>query len=761
MNHRKCTLAAAIGMVLATACCAAMAGDDATPQTDNSQPPAKVTQLQAVNVTATHSVKPLQEVPISISAITADQLQSANFTQLSDIQYLVPGVSYSATATAVNGGGFQVRGIGTQTYSLGMDQTVGMVVDDVVLSLPRDPGVSGFNDIQDVEVLRGPQGTLFGKNASAGVIAIRTNDPEIGENDGDVHVALGSRDEHIVQAVGNLAVSSDVALRVAAYDQSQDGAIPSVFHDWHVEDNHSSGLRAKLLWQPSDSLSVQVSAERQTTFIRDPYFLYSLGTDPNYNALFTDFPNVGGNHFVSYANEDSKAQQSVNGYSAKVDYHINDATTFTSISAFRSLDMTQSTDLDQSPADIVDNSDSSMRAHQFTQEFRLVGKAISDNLDYAAGAFLDKTNLTSDYIVYGKVFPPYTQPYYFDITGGQQHEKLVTENYAFYGNTSYAVSDKLALIVGARYTHDDIHAGNDPTIPTELDGLPAIPVGMQIASSNSASKGNVSGKLGLQYTFSPDVMTYATVSTGYKGPTVNVNPTTTDKVNPETSVNYEMGVKSAFFDRRVTLNADIYWDTFHNFQAQAYDTQRLEFVLGNAGEMRTRGAEGEISWRATEHLTLGGNAAFTDAQYLSYITSCPEPGNLPCYQEDGGSVANFKGQVPSFVSRYSGALHANYTRPINGSLTFDADGGWAWRSSFYNVIGQPQTKTGAYGIVNGTIGIGSSDGGWRVGLYGRNIFDKHFRSYVIYTANINPDGYFQHMNPNAFRTIGVSLDVKF
>ncbi|GLQ51910.1 TonB-dependent receptor [Dyella flava] len=759
MTNKKCALTAAILVALTMVHGTSFAADDTT-QTNNKKQKPAVTQLQTVTVTATHAVKPLQEVPISISAISADQLQSSNFSQLSDLQYLAPGLSYSQSATAANGGGFQVRGIGTQTYSLGTDQTVGTVVDDVVLSLPRDPGVSGFNDIQDVEVLRGPQGTLFGKNASAGVVAIKTNDPEIGENSADVHVAVGSRDERVVQAVGNVAVSNDVALRVAVYDQSQDGAIPNVFHDWHVEDNHGNGVRAKLLWQPSDKFSLVVTGEHQNLFIRDPYFLYSLGTDPNYNVLFAGFPNVGGNHFVSYANEDWYAEQSVTGSSVKATYQINDETSFTSITAFRALKVTQDEDLDQSPADILDNSDSTLRGHQFTQEFRFVGKAFSDKLDYAAGAFFDKTGLESNYIVYGKVLPPYTLPFYIDATGGEQRSTLWTKNFAFYGNTTYSLTDKLAVIMGARYTHDNVESGNNPYIPTEIDGLPAIPFGMQLPSWNSAAKGDVSGKVGLQYNVSHDVMTYATVSTGYKGPAINVAATSTQKINPEKSVNYELGVKSDFLDHRLTLNGDVYWDTFHNFQAQAFDTQTYEFVLTNAGAMRTRGAEGELSWRATQHLTLGMNAAFTDAKYLSYITACPVPGDVPCYTTDGSSLANFRGQDPAFVSRYTGTLHASYMHPINDGLVFDADGGWAWRSSFYNVIGQPQTKTGSYGIFNGTIGISSDSDSWRIGLYTRNLFNKHFRDYVIYTSIINTDGYFQHMTPDAFRTIGISLDLK-
>ena len=136
-------------------------------------------QLDEVVVTATRREQRLQDVPLSVTAVSGEALEKSNFREVSDLQYVAPNVTFSSTNPVSNGGGYQVRGVGTQTYDGGVEQTVGLVVDGVVIGLPRDPGATGFADIERVEVLRGPQGTLFGKNASAGVIQIVSKNPRI------------------------------------------------------------------------------------------------------------------------------------------------------------------------------------------------------------------------------------------------------------------------------------------------------------------------------------------------------------------------------------------------------------------------------------------------------------------------------------------------------------------------------------------------------------------------------------------------------
>ncbi|WDS35440.1 TonB-dependent receptor [Pseudoxanthomonas sp.] len=720
-----------------------------------------VHDLKEVTVTSTHKVQSVQKVPIHVDVIDGEKLKALNSSDISSIQYLAPGISYSMDVAA-DGGGFKVRGIGTQSYNYGTEQTVGTVVDDVIISLPRDPGAGGFSDVERIEVLRGPQGTLFGKNASAGVVSIITKNPDTSSDSADIHMAVGSRNEQVAQVNGNLVVSDNSALRISGYYQKQDGAVSNIYNSWNAGDLKNSGIRAKYLWDINDKLSVLLTAEHQNIFTRSPYLVYSLGTDSSYNALLSGYK-VDGSQLLSFANEDWYAWTRTSGTSAKVDYK-SDWGDITSITAFRKMNLVQVADIDLSPANYVDNSETRNNDRQLSQEFRLSGDAFDGRLDYVLGAFYSKTSITANELKYGAyTYDADYVPTFLYLRGAQgiAHYLVNTKSSALFGSTTYAINEKLSSIVGARLTHDSINARFSVYPVSEIDGLPTVALATKSGSYGSTSKSNVSGKVGLQYQHTQDVMSYATVSQGYKGPSVDVLSGTANKIKPETSINYEVGIKSKFFDRRLTLNADLYWDIFHDFQATALNYETMLTQLTNADKMRTRGAELDTSFSVTPNLTLSANAAYTDAEFLSYISSCPSPGSLPCYTVSGVSVANFKGQRPAYSSKYSAALQAAYQHGLGDNLSLDMSGGWSWRSSFYNAIGQEQTMTGSYGIVNGTVGIGSSDGRWRVGVYARNLFDKRYRAYIISTAVLNPYGLDQQFASDSFRTVGLSLDMKF
>lgn len=731
---------------------------------DAGKPAAKVRDLEGVQVvSSTHRIQSIQEVPLSISAIGEEKLRGNNLSDITQIQYLVPGISFS-TDVASRSGGAQIRGIGTQSFNYATEQTVGTVVDDVILGLPRDPGVSGFNDIERIEVLRGPQGTLFGKNASAGVISIITRNPEIGRNSTDLHLAMGSRNEHVAQVTGNFAVSDTSALRISGYLQEQDGAVPSVFHSWHAGDRRYNGIRGKYLWEPNERLSVVLGAEHQNTHTRQPYLIYSLGNSAAYNSAFDGFQNVGGDNLRSYTDQDWTAWTRLSGTSLKIDYTLDNGGNFTSVSAFRKLDMTQIQDTDLAPSNLINNSETYNRSKQLSQEFRLVGSSADQRLDYTLGAFLMRSDIDADEVKFGaySYVPGAVPKAIYNFSGnGINHFQVRNRNYALFGSTTYALTDRLSGIAGARYTYDQVSGDFSLRPFTEYAGLPVIPLSVLTPSSGSVSKGNVSGKLGLQYQQNEEAMYYATISQGYKGPAVDVLSGSSNRIKPETSINYELGWKSRWFDRRLTVNGSVYWDEFRDFQATALDMATLKVTLANAPRMRTRGLELETSWLATDNLTLSANGSITDARFLSYIGNCPQPSSVPCHLQGGVSLADFSGQRPAWYSKYNLALSANYQHPIGDKLLLDGSGSWSWRSSYYSTVGQAQSQTGGYGVVGANIGLGAYDGRWRVSLYARNLLDKRFRSYYSYSATINPGGYIQMLTPDSFRTVGVAFDWHF
>ncbi|MBN9465157.1 TonB-dependent receptor [Brevundimonas sp.] len=738
-----------------------------------SATPASATQLDEVVVTATRREQRLQDVPVSVTAVSGEALEKTNFREVSDLQYVAPNVTFSSTNPVSNGGGYQVRGVGTQTYDGGVEQTVGLVVDGVVIGLPRDPGATGFADIERVEVLRGPQGTLFGKNASAGVIQIVSKNPRIGEFSGNVDAAYGERNEQIARGAVNIPLGSTAALRVAGFHSSQDGAIPYVLHSGHVGDRDNQGVRGKLLWQPTDALSLMLTGEYQTGFARDSVIIHQLGTNARYNALFDQFAvKPGPDSYRAYDDGDWTADTTVKGVSLQADYRLGDFT-LTSITAYRASEMTQLSDIDHAPINIFNNSDGGLDSHQFTQELRLTSPA-GERLEYVAGLFYYKTDIKGwttqggdilKFVYNNAAYPP-------AVLYGERIQSSETESYAAYGQATYALTDQVKLIGGLRYTNDKVDGS---LVINPVPGRLVLGAGGMVPYSGQVSADNVSGRAGVQYQPSRNLMFYGTYSTGYKGPAIDSLNGVIKEVRPETVESYEAGVKSTLWNGRWMLNAAVYSSDFKDFQAQALDMTSATPRLGltNAGLMRARGVELETNLRLTPHLTIGGSASYNDAEYKDYIGSCytgqpvsPVAGQ-GCYLQPGTAgvyVANLAGERLANAPKWSYNLRAAYERPVGGGLKIDASTNWSWRDDAYSLTADKASIVGAYGMLNANLGIGAENGSWRLGLYGRNVLDQMFYASVP-SLNLlnafNTGGRERVISPDAFRTIGMKLSVAF
>ena len=725
-------------------------------------------QLEEVIVTATRREQRLQEVPVAVTAVSGEELTKSNFREVTDIQYLAPNVTFSSTNPVANGGGFQVRGVGTQTYDSGVEQTVGLVVDGVVIGLPRDPGASGFADVERVEVLRGPQGTLFGKNSSAGVIQIVTHDPRLGETSGKISLSYGERSEKVARGVVNLPLGEEAALRVSAFYNAQDGAIPYLARSGGaVGDRENQGVRAKLLWRPVENLSLVLAADYQTAFARDAAILETLGVNPRYNALFAPFPvKPGPDAFLSYQDGDWTADTTVRGVSLQADYQLGDLT-LTSITAHRSSELVQLSDIDHAPASILNNSDGSLDANQFTQEFRIISPG-GERLEYVAGLYYYHTDVDGwtsqrgNFLSFatGLPLPP-------AVLYGERFQNSQTKSYAAYGQATYGLTDKLKLIGGLRYTNDSVLGS------LEVKPIPGyVTYGTLSPYSGKVKADNISGRVGVQYQPNRDLMVYATYATGYKGPAIDSLNGVVKEVRPETVESYEAGVKSTLWSGRMILNAAIYRSDFKDFQAQALDLSSAtpRFGLTNAGLMRAQGVEIESTLLLFDGLTLAGSASYNDATFKDYTGPCvtgqPVSGvvGVGCYALPGSPgtlVANYAGERLTNAPEWSYNVRAAYERDINDNLRFDANIVWSWRDEAYAITADPRSVVDAYGLLNANIGVGAQDGRWRLGVYGRNLLDQTFYAPYPSLALFNPGGYERVVSPDAFRTIGVNLTVDF
>lgn len=729
---------------------------------------ANATQLGEIVVTATRREQRLQDVPVSVTAVSGETLEKSNFREVSDLQYLAPNVTFSSTNAVSSGGGYQVRGVGTQTFDGGVEQTVGLVVDGVVIGLPRDPGATGFADVERVEVLRGPQGTLFGKNASAGVIQIISRDPRLDETSGNLSLSYGERDEQMARGVINVPLGSTAAARISGFYTSQDGAIPYVNRGGHIGDRENKGVRGKLLWRPNDDLSFVLKADYQEGFARDAPIIKTLGVNPRFNALFDGYAvKPGPNTYLAYDDGDWRSNTTVKGVSLQANYSLGDYT-LTSITAYRTSELTQLADIDHAPINIFNNSDGGMDNNQFTQEFRIASPS-GHRLEYVAGLFYFKTDINGwttqkgDFLkfVTGNPSSPPAVIY------GERLQHSATESYAAYGQATYALTDTFKLIGGLRYTNDSTSGS------LKVNPVPGyFSYGTLAGYDGKVTADNVSGRVGLQYEPSRNLMVYGTYSTGYKGPAIDSVSGVVQRVKPETVESFEIGVKSSLFNNRMILNGAIYTADYTDFQAQALDLTSATPRLGltNAGLMRARGVELETRLRLMQGLTVGGSAAYSDATYKDYTGACytgqpksPTVGE-GCYLVPGTVdtyAANFAGYRLADAPEWSYNLNVNYERSVGPGLQIDASANWSWRDDAYALTGDPESVVDAHGILNVNLGFGRDDGSWRLGLYARNLLDQMFYGSVpsLYIANVG--GYERVISPNAFRTVGMNLTVAF
>jgi iron complex outermembrane receptor protein len=719
-------------------------------------------------VTATRREQRLQDVPLAVTAVSGADLAQSNFREASDIQYLAPSVTFSSTNPVANGGGYQVRGVGTQTYDGGVEQTVALVVDGVTVALPRDPGVSGFSDIDRVEVLRGPQGTLFGKNASAGVIHLITRNPVLGQYSGNVSLSYGERQEIIGRTTVNIPLGDTLAFRGSAYYSRQDGAIPYLLHAGNVGDRENWGVRAKLLFEPSDGVSFVLTGEYQHAFARDSATIDTLGRNPRYNALFARFAvKPGPDSFVAYDDGDWRANTTMKGVSLQANIGLGEHT-LTSITAYRETALTQLADIDHTPINIFNNSDGGINSHQFSQELRIASPS-GGRFEYVAGLYYLGTNIDGwttqkgDFLKFITGLPFYPPAVIY----GERLQHNETSSYAAFASGTFNLTDTLSFIGGLRYTNDHTR-GSLRVLP--VPGY--LSYGTLLPYSGRVSADNVSGRAGLQFQPNRNLMVYGTYSTGYKGPAIDSLNGNVVRVRPETVESYEAGVKSTLMDGHLTLNLSVFQADYKNFQAQALDmtsgTPRLS--LANAGLLRTRGFEVEAALRPVRGVNFSANVAYNDAKFKDYTGACytGQPVStvtgVGCYLLPGTTgtyVANYAGDRLSNAPKWSYGVRGSVEQAIGGGLKMDANATWSWRQSVYSINGDPNSRVPSYGIVNANIGIGGENGNWRIGVYARNLFDRHFYGRYPALPNFNTGGYERVISPDAFRTIGVTLTGNF
>lgn len=751
----------------------------ATPQADASAADGDIV------VTAQRRTENLRDVPIAITVVNGQSLRETGANQLADITQRAPSLNFTATPGVPN---FAIRGVGTNSFDYGIESAVGIAVDDVNITLPRYVPLNSLADVERVEVLRGPQGLLFGKNTTAGLISITTARPELGIWSSSGRVQAGSRDQVQSQAVVNVPIGDTAALRVVGGYQYQKPSTQLV-GPGRLDPVRRWFGTGKLLWKPTDRLTLYAIVDNQNNSGIEAYSTIRQfgGNDPTpIPAAFRPFapPNFvfvqnSALGVVASPTNNKTAIGSTNvvrdeksfGAQLSVNYDAGPVA-ITSVTAYRNLKARANNDVDQTPVPFFDTNIANSQSYQLSEELR-IANAERGAIDYTAGLYFFRQHIDAQILQAGTfgIFPAST-PVRLSPVNGQSNFDYTTKSYAAFAQLTFNLTPQLRLIAGGRYTRDEIDSTTTVTavqgvcnlVTFVLSGgqrcIGALPT--PIVSGRNAD--GFSGRAGIEYAVAPTANLYATYTRGYKGPAVSSAAGVAFSVNPETVDAYEIGAKFDVLDRKLSLNIAGFINNFRDFQAQVFDPSLNgglgSFRTGNASALKTRGVEAEAILRPARGITLNGGVTYLDATYGNYNVACYAGQTAAQGCSLAGPSFNAAGTPLVGASKWTTSLAAGIDQPIGNDLKVFVTADWRYRSRFYYAINDPNTIQPGYSVVNGTIGIGDIGDHARFSVFVRNLFDKRYAA-ATYPGNFSVGQYVQTLPDNAFRRIGGAFEWRF
>ncbi len=686
--------------------------------------------LEEVIVTAQKRAESVQDIPLAVTAISSDMIENLGITRTQDLVKLSPSLSVGGGfSNSKQNISFNLRGVGTSAFSVGVEQSVAVVLDDVS-TVQAGQALSNLIDIERIEVLRGPQSTLFGKSASAGLLNIVTKGPS-DEFEGTVELTATDDDEQRIQGSVSGPISNTLAYRLTGYWSDRDGYIDNLTggDDLNSEDN--KGVRGKLQWDINDNLDALLIgywSKADSTCCALTW--RELDPDARVFGIVPEDPAVGIK--PSDDNTDTRAdnppddETDNSGGSLRFNLALGEFT-LTSISAYDDWDYTDSGEVDNSDVDVQAAftgglasggiySESETETDYFSQEFRLISPSY-EHFDYLLGLFYADADTDRNFLRIGIPL------------ANNWKGSVGTKSMAAFGQGTWRFTEATSVTAGLRW--------NDEEISVDFNDL-LMPDSNRISAKDSDTE--VVGNISLQHFFIDDVMVYARYAKGYKGQAYDLTATfNEDKaqtpVEPETSDSYEIGIKSKLWDQRLQLNATAFYTEYDDFQAQSTrlnDDGSILTTLNNVGELETKGVELEGVALIGNNLTVSLGGAYIDAVIKSFD-------NAQCFQgqtEAQGCVdaeQNISnGELPNSPD-WKWNIAADYqleleSMPFYGFLNLT----YVWQDEVgFDLLQNPLTKHDSYGVADFNFGINDKDGRYRITAFVNNFTDENYSATII------------------------------
>lgn len=709
------------------------------------KPAANSSQLETVTVTTRRREESSQDVPTPMSVVSGQNLETQRVYRIQDLQQLVPSVNVAymhARQSSVS-----IRGLGNNPASDGLEGSVGLYIDNVYLGRP---GMAVFDlmDIEQLEVLRGPQGTLFGKNTTAGVINISTRAPTF-TPERSIETSVG--EDGYFQTKGTISgpLNDELAGRFSAYRTRSDGDIKNEYNGHDLNGGSRDGFRAQLLFKPNEDFNLRwIGDYNEEDSSAGTRVLYDTGPTINGVNLYSaraaaaGATLVNGSHRKVNLDSDQHVTVHQGGTSVEANWALPSDFTLTSISSYRFWNFTPKNDDGLNVASTY-NAGVSVEDKQYSQEFRLASPK-GEFFDYVVGAYYFGNDLDNKSFAY---YGPQADIWNGTPAGalanigsvGNGHIK--TDSFALFAQGTWHLTERLDFTAGVRGTYEEKNAWVTRDAPVGGAAVTGAAATARRGRAGAYDSGDLnqyssspSGLLNLSYRITDDVLGYATVSHGEKSGGVNLSVGSAPAagadsllIGTERANNAELGFKSTLWDRRLQLNANVFWAQVNAYQTNAYDDVNRVQYLTNAGSVRSRGVEFESTVIPLRGLTLNFNGSFNDVSYLSYKDApCP-----PEISQAPGAPAScdLSGHQVVGASKWIGNANGEYKWNLDNGFEPYVTGSYAFRSKAVGTVEDSDYgQIPSYAVVNLSTGLRGdfNQGQWDISLWLKNAFDKTY-----------------------------------
>lgn len=687
--------------------------------------------LEEVVVTAQRRAQNLQEVPVAVTAFSTSSIRDADIHSLDAISTRVPSVSFTPFSPGQSI--ISIRGISSGDDGAGVENSVALFLDNVYIGRGALMNFEMF-DLERIEVLRGPQGTLYGKNAVGGAINIVSSKPSLERTAAALELDYGNYEQVNLRGLLSGAFSQSLAGKISFSTRRNEGYVKNIVLDKRQKDEDVRSIRGQLFYA-GNSWEALFSAdwlrEREEDFARIPIR----------NGLFPiadDFRDAGGDRDHSLNPTDGFSERDINGISLKLSRSF-DAGEFIAITALRDGETDWAMDVIGVPfaggLAIVDAVEEDIDT--FSQEFRWIGE-IDEHINYVLGLFYlsEETERTESFYLQLTPGP-------IDLAVDVSTQENETESYAVFGNMDWQLTENLTLGLGARYTYEE----KDMSSVGVAGGVGIIATTFQAQVDDSWN--DFSPKISLNYQLNNETLIYGSVAKGFKSGGFQGSPgrevDATRSLDPEIATTYEVGLKTDLLDNSVRLNLAVFFTDYQDLQLVRFGPPIDDPTAGfgvfqtlNASDAEIKGAEVEWNWLLSENLQLSGSYSLNDSEYKDFI-----------FIDQASNAVDLSGQELDRAPEHTYSFAIDYDKELTfAKIHFHLD--YSYTDEQIALFDAPDIMP-SYELLDARIQLRSKEGNWKFSLWGKNLTDEeyHLQSYSLSTGGVTHFG--------APRTYGMTI----